>query len=502
MGGLKSAWKSVKRFVKKNTRDIATIIGFAIGGPGGAAAMGAAIGQGIGSLAEGRDFKDSVMSAGKVYAGASMAQGAGLQGGQGFGQGTMGTGISFGDPITGSGGIGGFFEDVGATGRDMFSGAEGTKFGSGDLMGSFDNLNALQKAGVLGIGASALSGGEDAPAEMPGPIDQSGYLQRGLTPAILSDVYSSDGGASSGVMPSLANSYDYDPVNSSLEAFLRKQEEYKLDFPEFERVQVREGGEIKEALPVNMMQPINQIGNLMEPINFKPSFGSGLGKRRGGGGGVMDVLQPVGDFIEDRIGSNEIQPTLQQFATTIDKKFPANNQGSQGDPYSLHRPIDNLFTDIGGGGMPYDFPQPINRPSPINQPLPVTPPPGMLQPVSPSLDNQITNSMLVPNESLRSSGIGTIQGFDEGGKVARLADGGEIPKEDLDLREDGGDISDPEGSGDEDTVPALLADGEFVVTKQAVAGIGDGDHEFGIAQLYDMMNMNENKAQSMGIGRA
>ena len=327
MGGLKSAWKSVKRFVKKNTRDIATVIGFAIGGP-----AGAAIGQGIGSLGEGRDFKDSVMSAGKVYAGASMAQGAGLQGGQGFGQGTMGTGISFGDPITGSGGIGGFFEDAGASGRDMFSGAEGTKFGSGDLMGSFDNLNALQKAGVLGIGASALSGGEDAPAEMPGPIDQSGYLQQGLTPAVLSDVYSSDGGASSGIagtMPSLANSYDYNPVNSSLEEFLRKQEEYKLDFPEFERIQVKEGG-----------------------------------------------------------------------------------------------------------------------------------------------------------------------------KIARLADGGQIPKEDLDLREHGGDIDDPEGSGDEDTVPALLADGEFVMTKQAVAGIGNGDHELGIAQLYDMMNMNENKAQSMGVGRA
>ena len=39
------------------------------------------------------------MSAGKVYAGASMAQGAGLQGGQGFGQGTIGHRYSFGDPI-------------------------------------------------------------------------------------------------------------------------------------------------------------------------------------------------------------------------------------------------------------------------------------------------------------------------------------------------------------------------------------------------------------------
>jgi len=493
MGGLKSAFKSIKRFVKKNTRDIATVIGFAIGGP-----AGAAIGQGIGSLGEGRDFKDSVMSAGKVYAGASMAQGAGLQGGQGFGQGTAGTGISFGDPITGSGGIGGFFEDVGATGRDMFGGGDASlgpqqKFGSGDLMGGFEDLNMLQKAGVLGIGASALSGGDDAPAEMPGPIDQSGYLQQGLTPAVLSDVYGPSGGSSgiAGSMPSLANSYDYDPVNSSLEEFLRKQQEYELDFPEFDRIQVRGGGEIG-----NMMQPINLMqdfkgGVLQGDTNGR--YGLGGGPKRGGG--VMELLQPVGDFIENRIGSNEIQPTLQQFATTIDKKFPANNQGGgQGEIAGDLSGISNGDINYGGQGeiaglidaQPMPMPMPVNRPPPMSQPLPVTPTPGMLQPVSPSLDQQPTNAELP----------------EAGNFVARLADGGQIPQGDLDLREDGGDINDPEGSGDEDTVPALLADGEFVMTKQAVAGIGDGDHEFGIAQLYDMMNMNEDKAQGMGIGRA
>jgi len=86
------------------------------------------------------------------------------------------------------------------------------------------------------------------------------------------------------------------------------------------------------------------------------------------------------------------------------------------------------------------------------------------------------------------------------GGVIRLADGGELPQ--LDLRENGGDIKDPMGSGDEDTVPALLADGEFVMTKQAVKGIGDGNHSKGISNLYAMMNKNEKKAQSMGLGKA
>ena len=81
---------------------------------------------------------------------------------------------------------------------------------------------------------------------------------------------------------------------------------------------------------------------------------------------------------------------------------------------------------------------------------------------------------------------------------ANLNSGGEA----LDLRNTGGDIEDPEGSGDKDTVNAILADGEFVVTKQAVKGIGDGDHDKGIETLYSMMNENENKAKNMGIGRA
>lgn len=81
---------------------------------------------------------------------------------------------------------------------------------------------------------------------------------------------------------------------------------------------------------------------------------------------------------------------------------------------------------------------------------------------------------------------------------ANLNSGGEA----LDLRNKGGDIEDPEGSGDKDTVNAILADGEFVVTKQAVKGIGDGDHDKGIETLYAMMDKNENKAKNMGIGRA
>jgi len=344
MGGLKSAFKSIKRFVKKNTRDIATVIGFAVGGP-----LGASIGQGIGSLGEGRDLSDSLKSSLKVYAGAQMAQGAGIQGGQGigslnpFGKDFVLNPANFGpggvDPNSGR--FSQFFQDTGATAFDKLSDPFGTKtaagtykpIGSGALGQSFKDMNILQKGLTGAVALDALGGplgmgGDDEPAVMPGPIDQSGYLTSGLTPAQLSDVYGTQGSSTgiAGSMPSLSQAYDYDPVNSTIAELLRQTQQNELDFPEFARVNVKDGG------------------------------------------------------------------------------------------------------------------------------------------------------------------------------IARLADGGEMPE--IDLRESGGETMDSEGSGDEDTIPALLADGEFVVTKQAVKGIGNGDHDAGIAQLYAMMDMNENKAQSMGLGRA
>ena len=488
MGGLKSAFKSIKRFVKKNTRDIATVIGFALFG-----VPGAAIGQGIGSLGEGRDLGDSIKSSLKVYAGASMAQGAGLQGGQGISSlNPMGKNFMFSPGNIGAGGVdpnagrfGQFFQDVGATGRDLVSDPFGNSktykpVGSGDLGQSFKDMNFLQKGLTTAVGLDALGFDEmddEEPATMPGPIDQSGYLQQGLTPATLSDVYST-GGTQTGIagsMPSLAQNYDYDPINSSIAELLKQQDEYELEFPEFARIGMRDGGN------VNMLQAI-QLGGIQQP-----SFG---GARRGAqGGDLMSVLNPIGDYIQDRINADEIGPTINEFAQTIESRFPSSDQGG------------------GGGNMMQPYPS-VGRPPSMGRPIPINniggnflnkieplPVPGMLEPISP--DGGGIQELLRNNEDQlpRIDNKMALQPT-----VARLADGGTIP--DLDLRDTGGDIVDEEGSGDEDTVPALLADGEFVMTKQSVAGIGDGDHDQGIAQLYAMMNMNENKAQQMGIGRA
>jgi hypothetical protein len=56
----------------------------------------------------------------------------------------------------------------------------------------------------------------------------------------------------------------------------------------------------------------------------------------------------------------------------------------------------------------------------------------------------------------------------------------------------GGAINGP-GTGTSDSIPAMLSDGEFVLTANAVKGAGGGDRKKGAAKMYQMMKQLESK---------
>jgi hypothetical protein len=79
-----------------------------------------------------------------------------------------------------------------------------------------------------------------------------------------------------------------------------------------------------------------------------------------------------------------------------------------------------------------------------------------------------------------------------GGKLGGItfaADGGPMSFP----RRNGG-IDPSEGSGTKDDVPAMLMAGEFVLTKDAVKGLGDGNQRKGIQRAYNMMDNLEARA--------
>ena len=73
-----------------------------------------------------------------------------------------------------------------------------------------------------------------------------------------------------------------------------------------------------------------------------------------------------------------------------------------------------------------------------------------------------------------------------------------IPKKDggiLDLRQKGGMSLGP-GTEKSDDIPAMLSDGEFVMTARAVRGFGDGSRAAGAKKLYNMMDAAEKNVPS------
>ena len=67
---------------------------------------------------------------------------------------------------------------------------------------------------------------------------------------------------------------------------------------------------------------------------------------------------------------------------------------------------------------------------------------------------------------------------------------------DLDMR--GGGHSIGPGTGTSDDVPAMLSDGEFVMTANAVSNLGGGDRMLGAQRMYNMMNQLDPNSQTPG----
>ncbi len=61
------------------------------------------------------------------------------------------------------------------------------------------------------------------------------------------------------------------------------------------------------------------------------------------------------------------------------------------------------------------------------------------------------------------------------------------------------------GTGTSDSIPAMLSDGEFVVTAKAVENLGGGNRMLGAKRMYQMMNSldpnSQTPAEMMTAGR-
>lgn len=258
-------FKKLGKAFRKISQVVGFIVGYAIAGPAGAAA-GSAIG---GANRRGKiTLKDAVTDAAGGFAVASGLQGMGVQGGGGI-KSLWGAGSGAGGApksmwgwqatpaaATGSTGIEGFFQNVGAKGAS-FLGADTASYPhtfSGGYQGrltydipsigeAYGSLGMLGKAGVMGIGGLAASkmGAFDQP-ELEGrpegmglTEEQKQYLTKPLTPAT---TMPGVGGSSSGQMGQYQGGAGVGGLNNPNQALLDFLEEqkrkYLMQFPSFQ----------------------------------------------------------------------------------------------------------------------------------------------------------------------------------------------------------------------------------------------------------------------------
>lgn len=88
------------------------------------------------------------------------------------------------------------------------------------------------------------------------------------------------------------------------------------------------------------------------------------------------------------------------------------------------------------------------------------------------------------NAEIATNRIDNTQIFDPTQPTQFAAKGGV-----MDLQ-DGGESKGP-GTGTSDSIPAMLSDGEFVMTAKAVRGAGGGDRREGAKRMYEAMDRLE-----------
>lgn len=163
-------------------------------------------------------------------------------------------------------------------------------------------------------------------------------------------------------------------------------------------------------------------------------------------------------------------------------------------PLSLQKPMQNLpgviYDDQGNiiGSQPFNpatsatrdmRPTEVNTPGIMSLPLPpnyMPPPSSPTMGMGPVQQPFNTSSMYTNLRQPQRYNAGGIAGFARGGYPRRI-----------------GQIAGP-GTETSDDIPAMLSDGEFVMTARAVRGAGNGSRREGAKKMYAMMHQLEKNA--------
>jgi hypothetical protein len=454
------------------TSIVATVGGFMIGGP-----AGAALAQGLVTYGQGGSLKDVLLNSATAYIGGSFGPAAGALAG---GAGTLARGGSLKDAIK----------------------TAAISYGTSYAMGKMGELGSQGQAPVTDLsqtGSLDAAGNfvPDGGVATPGSISAVNPSGTGgnavVTPNTVTAVNPSGFGLNAGPPPVAGASGINTGTASGLPSLNFQAPTYSLNAPSVASSGISALPNAAGSSSPGFFSNLTS-GNLAaagkDALNFAkthPGYTTA---------GVLALTGAMGGFKPDQPAPPGIVDRNITGETLI-----ANDPSKyivQGMPGVRYTPEGNI--DRTGTNPPF-------QPNPAFQPMQTfaspaygtntqpnyptyTPPMAAAAPVAGNAVPQPYNTMamynFLPSNQPRYMNQGGIASFFGPGQSVVQMNRGGYPRKT-------GQISGP-GTGTSDDIPAMLSDGEFVITAKAVRGVGNGSRREGAKKLYRMMHAMEKKA--------
>jgi hypothetical protein len=448
---------------------IVTVGGFMIGGP-----AGAALAQGLYTYGSGGSFKDILLNSATAYIGGAYGPTAGALAG---GASTLIRGGSLKDAIKAaaiSGAVSYGMNQMGQLGSQGMApeGANLSQTGSIDASGNFVPDASVATPGSV---TATNPSGTGTPVVTPNTVSPFG-LNAGPAPT------SAPGSLNIGSASNLP-SLDFQAPSYALNAPVSAPSAGISSLPNAAAPSTSPGF-LSNLGSGNIMAAGKDAFGLMAEYP-KTSMALGLAATGALGGFKSEPATPPGIVKPNITGETLVGQDPNKYIV----------QGMPGVRYDASGNIDRTGTGTVYQPNPaFESSQTFASPQYGTQNQPVypvyTPPMNAAAPVPGNQVIQPYNTMamynFMPSNQPRYYANGGIAAmFPPGESVMQMNRGGYPRKT--------GQISGP-GTGTSDDIPAMLSDGEFVVTAKAVRGIGNGSRREGAKKLYRMMHAMEKKA--------
>ena len=455
--GIKKAVKSVVKVVKKIAPVVLPIVGGMLGGP-----LGAALASGFVTAAQGGNLKDVLKSAALSGVMTGVAQGVSsgfqaAQAGSATGLGNVGEFASgFGESVS-SGLSGGYGQQFG----EMVSSALGSATPDPTSSTYMQDIGAGEAAN-LNLGTETLPTTAPASGALPPASDPSLVAQNlnmapegGLTPL---ETQVAQGLSPSTPSPSVGTDFAAQAAQSSQQL---QNMGINPEFTGASQAQLADLGVTPDMVGTtssNVVGTAGQslgetLGNIVRPESFS-DFGGNL-RELFMPSDINDLMAKLRNADPTKYLGEAGEQLLKDEATNM--LANAGRSVAEANFMRTYAPAAIGITGLMGAAGGFEAPE--------------------MEPLPEAFGGVTGMDLLGQNRALYAPG------------VYRYAAGG-------------GDVSFPRmngaiyGPGTEtsDDIPAMLSDGEFVMTARAVRGAGDGDREAGMRRMYDIMNRFEGGA--------